>query len=136
MQSISNTETGNGSYIPDFTLWIPESNCSVPDLFQGNLDSGFQLLVGFRIPAGVFQIPRPRITGSICQWDSGFLQVYSRFQGPGFRIPIVSGILDSYRCIPDSKAYDSGFPKQQIPRFRIPHAKISRIPLHWATQWT
>ena len=54
--------------------------------------------------------------------------MYSIFQGIGFRIPIVSEILDSYRSIPDSKAHDSGFPKQQIPRFRIPLAKISRIP--------
>ena len=29
----------------------------------------------------------------------------------GFRIPIVSGILDFYGCIPDSKAQDSGFRK-------------------------
>ena len=35
------------------------------------------------------------------------------FQSPitGFRIPIVSGILDFYGCIPDSKAQDSGFRK-------------------------
>ena len=38
----------------------------------------------------------------------------------GFWIPIFSGIPDSLRCIPDSKAQDSGF--------RIPQAKISRIP--------
>ena len=29
----------------------------------------------------------------------------------GFRIPIVSGILDFYGCIPDSKAQDFGFRK-------------------------
>ena len=46
----------------------------------------------------------------------------------GFRIRIVSGIPDSYICIPDSKAQDSGFHKQKFPRFRIPNAKISRIP--------
>ena len=34
--------------------------------------------------------------------DSGFLDV-------GFRIPIVSEILDSLICIPDSKAQNSGF---------------------------
>ena len=45
----------------------------------------------------------------------------------GFQIPIVSGIPDSYICIPDSKAQDSGFHQQKFPRFRIPHAKISRI---------
>ena len=34
------------------------------DLVQWNLDSGFQLLVGFRIPLAVFQIPKPRISHS------------------------------------------------------------------------
>ena len=37
--------------------------------------------------------------------------------------PIVSGI-------PDSKAQDSGFHKQNFPRFRIPKAKISRFQNH------
>ena len=46
----------------------------------------------------------------------------------GFQIPIVGGIPDSDSCIPDSKAQDSGFHKQKFPRFRILHAKISRIP--------
>ena len=57
-----------------------DSNYWIPDLFQWNLDSGFQLLVGFRIPTDVFRI---------------------------------------------SQAL--------IPRFRIPHANIFRIPLHEAT---
>ena len=35
----------------------------------------------------------------------------------GFRIPIVSGILDFYGCTPDSKAQG----------FRIPQAKFSKI---------
>ena len=69
--------------------------------------------------------------------DSGFHAVDSGFQlldsrsfsvELGFRIRIVSGIPDSYSCIPDSKAQDSGFHKQKFPRFRIPNAKISRIP--------
>ena len=34
------------------------------DLVQWNLDSGFQSLVGFRIPSAVFQIPKPRIPHS------------------------------------------------------------------------
>ena len=37
----------------------------------------------------------------------------------GFRISIVNGIPVSLSCIPDSK--------QNIPGFRIPRAKISRI---------
>ena len=41
----------------------------------------------------------------------------------GFPIPIVIGILDSINSIPDSKPQDSGF--------RIPQAKISRIPFTW-----
>ena len=48
----------------------------------------------------------------------------------GYRIPIVSGILDSFSCIPDSKAQDSGstskvfwkFHKQKCPRFRNPYS--------------
>ena len=62
--------------------------------------------------------------------DSGFHLLDSRSFSVelGFRIRIVSGIPDSYTCIPDSKAQDSGFHKQKSPRFRIPNAKISRIP--------
>ena len=43
--------------------------------------------------------------------DSGIQLLDSRsFSGEfGFRILIVSGILDSYRCIPDSKIQDSRF---------------------------
>ena len=36
----------------------------------------------------------------------------------GFRIWIVSGIPGSLSCIPDSKAQDSGFQKQNCPGFR------------------
>ena len=36
----------------------------------------------------------------------------------GCQIPIVSGILDSFSCVPDSKAHDSGFHKPKLPRFR------------------
>ena len=47
----------------------------------------------------------------------------------GFWIAIVSGIPDSPSCIPDSKAWDSGFHKQNFPVFRIwiPQAEISGI---------
>ena len=48
----------------------------------------------------------------------------------GYWIPIVSGILDSFSCIPDSKAQDSGstskvfwkFHKQKFPGFRNPYS--------------
>ena len=46
----------------------------------------------------------------------------------GLRIPVISGILDSNSSIPDSKVLDSRFLKEKFPRFRITHAKISRIP--------
>ena len=36
-------------------------------LCHWNLDSGFQLLVRFRIPWAVFQIPKPRIPDSTCK---------------------------------------------------------------------
>ena len=79
----------------------------------------------------------PHVRESKTLLDSGFHAMDSGFQlldsrsfsvKLGFRIRIVSGILDSYTCIPDSKAQDSGFHKQKFPRFRIPNAKISRIP--------
>ena len=62
--------------------------------------------------------------------DSGFQLLDSKSFSVelGSQIPIVSGILDSYSCIPDSKAQDSGFHRQKISSFRILHAKISRIP--------
>ena len=53
--------------------------------------------------------------------DSGFQLPDSRTFFSGTWIP------DSYICISDSKAQDSGFHQQKFPRFRIPHAKISRI---------
>ena len=47
----------------------------------------------------------------LCQWtlDCGFLELYSGFQSPGFRIP-----------------------RQKFAGFRIPRAKIFRIALHGA----
>ena len=70
----------------------------------------------------------PPVRESKAVLDSGFHDVDSWFQvlnsdslsvELGFRIPIVSGFLDSLNCIPDSKAQDSGF--------RILWAKISLI---------
>ena len=62
--------------------------------------------------------------------DSGFHAVDCVFQvldfsGLGFWIPIVSGILDSLSCIPDSKAQDSAF---HIPEISIPDSwKVGRL---------
>ena len=55
--------------------------------------------------------------------DSGF-QVLNSSVGfrLGFRIPIVSEILGSSNWIPDSKVQDSGFHKQQFPRFQNPNS--------------
>ena len=71
--------------------------------------NGIQDTLGFWIPPRGFRIP---ITG---------FQIY--FSGVGFRIRIVSGIPDSYTCIPDSKSknfQDSGFQMQKFLGFRNP----------------
>ena len=79
----------------------------------------------------------PHVRESKTLLDSGFHAVDSGFQlldsrsfsvKLWFPIRIVSGISDSYTCIPDSKTQDSGFHKQKFPRFWIPNAKISQIP--------
>ena len=81
-------------------FWIP--GCGFQILGSGlrvickyNLDSGFKSLV-----------------------DSGFLELYSVFQSPGFRIQQQQ-----------NKFPDSGFHKQNFPRFQ----RIW-IPLYWANQ--
>ena len=48
----------------------------------GNLDSGFQSLVGFRIPSAGFRIPKPRIPDS----------TRKKFLDSGFRIPLHGAI--------------------------------------------
>ena len=53
------------SWILDSIPWITDSKYWIPYFRQWNLDSGFQLLVGFRIPVAL----------------------YSGFQSPGFWIP-------------------------------------------------
>ena len=50
-------------------FWIPLRRFRIPGtgfciLCQLNLDSGFQSLVGFRIPSAVFRIPKPRTSNS------------------------------------------------------------------------
>ena len=75
---------------------------------------GIQDSLGFWISHRGFRIP-----GSWFQYLSLEL---------GFWIPVVSGILDSLSCIPDSKDQDSGFHKQKFLGFWILQAKISQIP--------
>ena len=60
--------------------------------------------------------------------DSGFQVLDSKSFSVdlGFRIPIVSGIPDSYSCIPDSKAQDSGFNKKKISN--IPDSIYKNFP--------
>ena len=69
--------------------WIPLSGFQIPGtgfriLCQWNLDSGFQSLVGFRIPSAVFRIPQPRTSNSTLK---NFLD--SRIQ-----IPFHGGIME------------------------------------------
>ena len=68
------------SWILDSTSWIPDSS-----LRQCNLDSEFQLLVGFRIPWAGFWIPW---AGFQFLW-AGFRILWAGFRIPwaGFRIP-------------------------------------------------
>ena len=78
-------------------FWIPHRGFRI--LCQWNLDSGLQLLVGFRIPWAVFRVPKPRIPDSTRQisripdskyWISDFCKwdLDSRFQSlEGFQIP-------------------------------------------------
>ena len=57
--------------------------------------------------------------------DSGFLSVEL-----GFWIPIISGILDSLCCIPDSKAQDSGFHSKNLLDFWFQKQKFARFQNH------
>ena len=62
------------------------------------------------------------IHGSLGCWIPDALSVEnwtldSMSMEPGFRIPIISGILDFLSWIPDSKAQDSGFHNQILSRY-------------------
>ena len=96
------------------------------------------ILVLIALPStSTMSLVSPHVRESKTVLDSGFNFVGSGFQvllstsfsvELGFQIPIVSGIPDSYSCIPDSNAHDSGLHKQKFPRFRIPREKIPNIP--------
>ena len=77
-----------GSWIPRHRFLIPGPRFRI--LCQWNLDSGFQSLVGFRIPWAVFRIPKPRFASTrkisripesgfpYMGWILGALNVHSR----------------------------------------------------------
>ena len=123
-------------------FWIPRRGFLIPDLFQWNSDSGFQLSVGFQIPTAVFRIPLAKIF-----WipESGFPYMYKGIQDSlGFWIP------DSSYWIPDLFLWNLDSALQmsvgfqiptavfRFPRDRSPDSKSKnfldsgiRIPLHW-----
>ena len=84
-----------------FAKWSPhvrasttvlESGFQVLDsnLCQWNLESGFQLLVGFRTPWAAFRIPKPRIpySASTIFPDSSFRSTSKNFRESKIRIPL------------------------------------------------
>ena len=111
---------------------IPDSNCQWDSRF-------LQLFSGFQTPG--FGIPLAKIS-----WipESGFPCMYKGIQDSlgfwipdsrsfsvelGFRIPNVSGIPDSYSCIPVSKGQEPGFQKQKFPGFGNPYfLTLDEIP--------
>ena len=83
----------------------------------------------------VLFVTSPNVRESKAVLDSEFHALDAGLQDPSLCqgkldsvFQIVGGIPDSLSCILDFKAQDSGFHKQNFPRFRIPQAKISRIP--------
>ena len=71
-------------------FWIPRRR--IPDsrylsLCQWNLDSGFQSLVGFRIPCAVFRIPKPRISDPTSKTFPDSDPSSKNFTDSGIRIP-------------------------------------------------
>ena len=73
-----------------------------------------QQILGFWIPRRGFQIPA-----------TGFQSFSVKL---GFWIPVFSGIADSFGCIPDSKAQDSGSHEQTFPCFLNPDSLSSGNP--------
>ena len=61
----------------DKSPYVGESRTVLDSGFH-TVDSGFQVLEF---------ISRTWVLDSNRQWDFGFLELYSEFQGPGFRIP-------------------------------------------------
>ena len=99
--------------------------------------TGFSFFFFWIIPC---QVPAPRLYMSThareskAVMDSGFHAMDSGFRlldsrscsGLEFQIPVVSKMPDSYSCIPDWKAQDSGFHKQKITK--IPDTTCKNSP--------
>ena len=90
------------------------------------MESAQDYLIRISVCPGNFS---PHVRESKTLLDSGFHAVDSGFHlldsrsfsvELGFRIRIVSGIPDSYTCIPDFKAQNSGFQMQKFPGFWNP----------------
>ena len=95
----------------------PEDSPNVRQVISPHVRAGIQDSLGFWIPRR-----RLRIPGTRFQPLSAEL---------GFWIPVASEIPDPFSCIPDSKAQDSGFNKQQFSDcgIRIP-PMFHRFSLH------
>ena len=87
-------------------FWIPRHEFQIPGtgfhiLCQWNLDSGFQWLVGFRIPWAVFWIQKSRIPDS--RIKTGFLDsAFHKQNLPGSGLhkqSLLHGASFSHRCI-------------------------------------
>ena len=78
----------------------------------GNLDSGFQSLVRFRIPSAGFRIPKPRIPDSTSK----------KFLDSGIRIPYMGRMESMFRIqgLPETLRSDNGppFASQEFEGFR------------------
>ena len=68
------------SFSVDLEFWISDHGFRISDLFQWTLDSGFQLLVGFRIPTAFLRIPNP-----------GFRILQAEISISGFKVQKLSG---------------------------------------------
>ena len=76
--------------ILDFIQWIPDSRCWIPDLSQW-------------------------IRHSTLKWDSRFLELHSKFQSPGFRIPQANSKLRKLSvCLWNPKSWESRIPESRV----------------------
>ena len=131
MQSIRNILHKQTSYPYTTTRTSAKANSSrklIPVLWKKLLQT-HGTAMGTKMEVAFSNFISPLVRESKTLLDSGFHAVDSGFQlldsrsfsvELGFQIRIVRGIPDSYTCIPDSKAQDSGFQMQKFPGFRNP----------------